>query len=154
MRPGPLTHLAAGESPRWSILFGAIGQTPAYKVQTHIVLVPLGYPQPFSLERVYRNRKTTSQSFKTVIYPNAPAGSAAVNMMCVIGGKPLKPCPINQVTLNTVTEAKAARLYMVGYVTYEDAFGDPHRTPFCFTADPAKTLGADYEECPVVPRPQ
>jgi len=57
-------------------------------------------------------------------------------------GTQLTPTEWDNVTVNSPKEV----LYVFGFITYEDIFGDSHRTDFCFFADHAAT-GQRWEAC-------
>ena len=110
-------NIGVGEFPKAILKFKNFGQTPAYH-EHHWQFVKIAeYPLPGAVPFEADNGK----------HPKAPlAPSDTINAFAIWDKQPL-----NQATIDAL-KAKTHAMYVIGMIKYDDAFGRPRTTTYCF----------------------
>ncbi|MGX4771129.1 hypothetical protein ACWAUC_15195 [Bradyrhizobium guangdongense] len=126
----PIEDFSTGKKPSGSVSVQMIGQTPAYNSRVVTAIGTLRYPLTSDIDG-YLPSKSVEET-KSILFPGLKFGNSVA----------LAYAPSAE-QFEILKQAERARIFLWGKVTYDDAFGAPHRVLFCFNFDhPAEKPGS------------
>jgi alpha-D-ribose 1-methylphosphonate 5-phosphate C-P lyase len=114
---GGVENFTASTKAEIKITLKNTEQTPAYHVKIHLGADVRRYP---------RSADTYAPIIADLMLGELVVNPGPGNIYTLT-----TPVPYNQATIDLVTSGNEYRLYVVGYITYVDAFDKAHRSGFC-----------------------